>query len=193
MKGIRLLALSIFCIAFLSFTPINKKYIIIDVGHGGNDLGSVYGHFSEKDISLNIAKEIQKINEGLHKYEIVLTRSDDSYPSLSERTAQINSLSPELVISLHVNRSPQEETVQQGTEIYVQDSENSKKLAEKISKKFDARKIEGRNLHMLRETKAPAVLVELGFINNSKDRKYMTSEKGQQEIAKKFVDVFNEY
>jgi N-acetylmuramoyl-L-alanine amidase len=98
-----------------------------------------------------------------------------------------------MVISLHVNRSPQEETVQQGTEIYVQDTENSKKLAEKISKKFDARKIEGRNLHMLRETKAPTVLVELGFINNSKDREYITSEKGQKEIAQKFVDVFDEY
>lgn len=193
MKGIRLLALSIFCIAFLSFTPINKKYIIIDAGHSGNDLGSVYGHFSEKDISLNIAKEIQKINEGQNKYEIVLTRNDDSYPSLSERTTQINSLNPEMVISLHVNRSPQEETVQQGTEIYVQDTENSKKLAEKISKKFDARKIEGRNLHMLRESKAPTVLVELGFINNSKDREYITSEKGQKEIAQKFVDVFDEY
>jgi len=193
MKGIRLLALSIFCIAFLSFTPINKKYIIIDAGHGGNDFGSVYGHFSEKDISLNIAKEIQKINEGQNKYEIVLTRNDDSYPSLSERTTQINGLNPEMVISLHVNRSPQEETVQQGTEIYVQDTENSKKLAEKISKKFDARKIEGRNLHMLRETKAPTVCVELGFINNSKDREYITSEKGQKEIAQKFVDVFDEY
>jgi N-acetylmuramoyl-L-alanine amidase len=37
-----------------------------------------------------------------------------------------------------------------------------------------------KNLHILRETKAPAVLVELGFINNSKDREYMTSEKGRK-------------
>ncbi|SUX51157.1 N-acetylmuramoyl-L-alanine amidase CwlD [Chryseobacterium indologenes] len=44
---------------------------------------------------------------------------------------------------------------------------------------------------MLRETKAPAVLVELGFINNSADRAYMTSEKGQKEIAQKFVEIIN--
>ncbi|GAE64620.1 hypothetical protein CIN01S_09_01050 [Chryseobacterium indologenes NBRC 14944] len=57
--------------------------------------------------------------------------------------------------------------------------------------KFNVRKIEETNLHMLRETKAPAVLVELGFINNSADRAYMTSEKGQKEIAQKFVEIIN--
>ncbi|MCJ7933084.1 MAG: N-acetylmuramoyl-L-alanine amidase [Chryseobacterium sp.] len=193
MKGIQLFALSIFSAAFFSFTPHDKKYIVIDAGHGGNDSGAVYGRFSEKDISLSIAREIQKISEKQGKFEVVLTRNSDTYPNLSERTSQINSLNPEMVISLHVNRSPQEETTQQGTEIFVQNSESSKILAEKISKKFDAVKIEDRNLHMLRETKAPAVLVELGFINNRKDREYLTSEKGQKEIAQKFVDIFNEY
>lgn len=193
MKGSTLLALSIFSATFLSFTPLNKKYIVVDAGHGGNDLGAVYGNFSEKDISLSIAKEIQKLNKGLEKYEVILTRDSDTYPSLSERAAQINKLNPEMVISLHVNRSPQEETTHQGTEVFIQKSEASKVLAEKISQKFNARNIEERNLHILRETKAPAVLVELGFINNSADRNYITSEKGQKEIAQKFIEVFNEY
>lgn len=192
MKGITLLALSIFSTAFLSFTPLSKKYIVIDAGHGGNDLGAVYGHFSEKDISLSIAKEIQKINESQDKYEVVLTRNSDNGPSLSERTAQINYLNPEMVISLHVNRSPQEETSHHGFEVFIQNSESSKKLAEKISQKFNVQKIEERNLHILRETKAPAVLVEIGFLNNPADRDYMTSEKGQKEIAQKFVEVINE-
>ncbi|AZA80496.1 N-acetylmuramoyl-L-alanine amidase [Chryseobacterium lactis] len=192
MKGINLLAISIFSTAFLSFTPLNKKYIVIDAGHGGNDMGSVYGNFSEKDISLNIAKEIQRINESQGKYEVILTRDSDSSPTLFERTDQINKLNPEMVISLHVNSSPKAETPQQGFEVFVQNSEASKELADKISKKFKARTIEGRNLHILRETKASAVLVELGFINSAADRNYMTSEKGQQEIAQKFVEVINE-
>lgn len=153
----------------------------------------MYGNFSEKDISLGIATEIQKLNKDQEKYEVVLTRSSDTYPSLSERTAQINKLNPEMVISLHVNRSPQKETSEQGTEVFVQNTEASKMLAEKISQKFNARKIEEHNLHILRETKAPAVLVELGFINNSADRNYITSEKGQKEIAQKFIEIFNEY
>ncbi len=193
MKGITLLALSIFSTVFLSFTPLNKKYIVIDAGHGGSDHGAVYGQFTEKDITLSIAKEIQKLNGKRDQYEVILVRNEDTYPSLSERTHQINKLNPEMVISLHVNTSPQEETSKHGTEVYVQNSEASKKLAGKIYKKFNVRKIEERsNLHILRETKAPAVLIELGFINNSSDRAYITSDSGQKEIAKKFVDIINE-
>lgn len=193
MKGITLLALSIFSTALLSFTPLNKKYIVIDAGHGGNDHGAVYGNFNEKDITLSIAREIQKLNGNQDQYEVVLIRSEDTYPSLSERTSQINKLNPEMVISLHVNTSLQQETSMRGTEVYVQNSEASKKLAGKIYKKFKVRKIEERNnLHMLRETKTPAVLVELGFLNNSSDRAYITSKNGQKEIAQKFVDIINE-
>ncbi|WP_419494186.1 N-acetylmuramoyl-L-alanine amidase family protein [Chryseobacterium bernardetii] len=192
MKGTTLLALSIFSTVFLSFTPLNKKYIVIDAGHGGNDHGAVFGNFNEKDITLSIAKEIQKLNGNHDEYEVVLIRNEDTYPSLSERTNQINTLNPEMVISLHVNTSPQKETSIHGTELYVQNSEESKKLAGKIYKKFKVRKIEERsNLHILRETKAPAVLVELGFINNTADRTYITSENGQKEIAQKFVDIIN--
>ena len=193
MKGIYWLTLSVFSTAFLSFTPLNKKYIVIDAGHGGSDSGVVFGNFSEKEISLKIAKEIQKINGSQSKYEVVLTRDSDTYPSLAERTQQINELKPEMVISLHVNKSSQPEAAQQGAEVYPQASESSKNLAEKISEKFNARQIEGRNLHMLRETKVPAVLVELGFLNNTKDREYLTSEKGRKEIAQKFVEVINAY
>ncbi|RXM37982.1 N-acetylmuramoyl-L-alanine amidase [Chryseobacterium sp. CH21] len=193
MKGITLLALSIFSTAFLSFTPIDKKYIVIDAGHGGNDFGATHGEILEKNIALSVAKEIQKINESQDKYEIVLTRDSDSYPSLSERTNQINKLNPEMVISLHVNSSPEKERSDNGFEVYVQNSDVSKELAGKIYKKFNARKISESNLHILRETKAPAVLVELGFINNSENRNYITSEKGQKEIAQKFVEIINEY
>ncbi|MGG5208646.1 N-acetylmuramoyl-L-alanine amidase family protein [Chryseobacterium sp. MIQD13] len=193
MKGIKLLALSAFSASFLSFTPINKKYIVIDAGHGGNDRGTVYGNFLEKDITVNIAKEIKKLNENQDQYEVVLTRDSDTYPSLGERTEMINKLNPEIVISLHMNSDPQKETPKQGTEVYVQNTDGSKKLAEKISKKFTVGKIEERNLHMLRETKAPAVLVELGFMNNTKDREYVTSEQGQKEIAQKFTEIIREY
>lgn len=193
MKGITLLALSIFSTAFLSFTPINKKYIVIDAGHGGNDFGATYGEILEKNIALSIAKEIRKINENQDQYEVILTRDSDSYPTLAERTDLINKLNPEMVISLHVNSSPEKERSDNGFEVYVQNSDVSKELAGKIYKKFNARKISESNLHMLRETKAPAVLVELGFINNSDNRNYITSEKGQKEIAQKFVEIINEY
>lgn len=194
MKGIKLLALSVFSTAFLSFTPENKKLIVIDAGHGGTDMGSNRNGIYEKNIVLTICKEIQKFNTAQNTYEVILTRDHDTDSPLSDRTALINKLNPEMVISLHMNSSPHEESLRSGQEIFTQNTEASRKLAEKISRKFNPCPIVGeRNLHILRESKAPAVLVELGFINSTKDREYLTSEKGQKEIAQKFTEIFKEY
>ena len=193
MKAIQFFALAVFSAAFLSFTPLHKKLIIIDAGHGGNDMGARRDALTEKEITLHIAKEIQKYNEGQDAFEIVLTRDSDKDLSLPERVAKINELQPEMVVSLHINSSPKPETPNTGPEIYIQNSEGSKKLAQKISEKFNVRSIQEKNLHILRESKVPAVLVELGFINNTNDREYMVSEKGQKEIAQKFAEVFNTY
>ncbi|MCY1663082.1 N-acetylmuramoyl-L-alanine amidase family protein [Chryseobacterium sp. SL1] len=193
MKGTKLLVISVFSTAFLSFTPVDKKLIIVDAGHGGNDMGANRYGIYEKDIVLNIGKEIQKFNNSQDQYEVILTRDNDTYSQLSDRTTFINKLNPEMVISLHVNSSPKSESTEQGAELYTQNTEGSKKLADRISKKFNTLKIEEKNLHILRESKAPTVLMELGYINNTKDREYLTSEKGQKEIAQKFSEIFREY
>lgn len=193
MKGTKLFILSVFSTAFLSFTPIHKKFIIIDAGHGGEDMGANRNGIYEKNIVLNIGKEIQKFNNSQDQYEVILTRDNDTYSQLSDRTALINKLNPEMVISLHVNSSPKPESTEHGAELYTQNTEGSKKLADRISKKFNTLKIEEKNLHILRESKAPTVLMELGYINNTKDREYLTSEKGQKEIAQKFSEIFREY
>ncbi|PTT72245.1 MULTISPECIES: N-acetylmuramoyl-L-alanine amidase [Chryseobacterium] len=193
MKGTKLLVISVFSTAFLSFTPVDKKLIIVDAGHGGNDMGANRYGIYEKDIVLNIGKEIQKFNNSQDQYEVILTRDNDTYSQLSDRTTLINKLNPEMVISLHVNSSPKSESTEQGAELYTQNTEGSKKLADRISKKFNTLKIEEKNLHILRESKAPTVLMELGYINNTKDREYLTSEKGQKEIAQKFSEIFREY
>ena len=188
----KLLIAPLFALVFLSFKPIDKKIIVIDAGHGGQDKGATFEKASEKQIVLDIALKIKEINNSQSKYEVVLTRDNDSYPSLTERTDKINSLNPEMVISLHMNRTPESETSKNGHEIYIQNSDASKNIADKISKKLGNCSISEKNLHILRESKAPAVLVELGFINNTEDRKYITSQKGQKEIAQKFVEFFNE-
>ncbi|SIT26110.1 N-acetylmuramoyl-L-alanine amidase family protein [Chryseobacterium gambrini] len=193
MKGTKLLVISVFSTAFLSFTPVDKKLIIVDAGHGGNDMGANRYGIYEKDIVLNIGKEIQKFNNSQDEYEVILTRDNDTYSQLSDRTTLINKLNPEMVISLHVNSSPKPQSTEQGAELYTQNTEGSKKLADRISKKFNTLKIEEKNLHILRESKAPTVLMELGYINNTKDREYLTSEKGQKEIAQKFSEIFREY
>lgn len=192
MKAIKLLVLSLASTAILSFSPINKKIIVIDAGHGGNDIGATYKGVSEKEIVLNVASQIKKLNDSQDEYEIILTRDSDNYAGLSDRTAMINKLNPEMVISLHLNRTPEGETTKKGHEIFTQNSEASKALAQKISKKLGSCKIEEMNLHILRESKSPTVLIELGFINNKEDRDYLSSEAGQKELAQKFIEIITE-
>ena len=114
MKAIKLLVLSLASTAILSFSPINKKIIVIDAGHGGNDIGATYKGVSEKEIVLNVASQIKKLNDSQDEYEIILTRDSDNYAGLSDRTAMINKLNPEMVISLDLNRTPEGETTKKG-------------------------------------------------------------------------------
>ena len=168
-----------------------KKVVVIDAGHGGNDLGANRNGINEKEIVLNIAKKIKAQNQNKN-LEIILTRDDDSYPSLTDRTKKINDLKPDFAISLHVNNSVKESTEKKGMEVYFQDNDVSKKLAANFSEKFVDSKIKSANLDILRESKTPAILLELGFINNPEERTYLASEKGQSETAEKILKFINE-
>jgi len=192
MKALKLLFVSFASAAMLSFSTETKKVIVIDAGHGGNDFGANINGVSEKDMVLNIAQQIKKASDKDGKYEVILTRSDDTYPTLAERTEQINKLNPEMVISLHINRTLETNTSKSGHEIFIQNTQESKNLAQKLSKKLGECTIKEQNLHILRNSKSPAVLVELGYINNTKEREYMNSSTGQREIAQKFADFINE-
>ena len=168
-----------------------KKVVVIDAGHGGTDLGATREGVSEKEIVLNVAKKIKALNQN-QNLEIILTREDDSYPSLEQRTGKINELKPDYTISLHVNNSPRKTTDSKGMEVFVQENEVSKKLATKFSEKFQATKIRTGNLHILRESKVPTILLELGFMNNPEEREYLASEKGQTETAEKILKFIDE-
>lgn len=192
MKALKLLAVSFASAAMLSFSTETKKIIVIDAGHGGNDFGATMNGVSEKDMVLNIARQIKKASDKDGTYEVILTRSDDTSTTLTERTEQINKLNPEMVISLHINRTPEANTNISGHEIFIQKTSESKSLAEKLSKKLGECSIKEENLHILRNSKSPAVLVELGYINNTKEREYMNNSDGQREIAQKFADFINE-
>lgn len=192
MKALKLLAVSFASAAMLSFSTETKKIIVIDAGHGGNDFGATMNGVSEKDMVLNIARQIKKASDKDGTYDVILTRTDDTSTTLTERTEQINKLNPEMVISLHINRTPEKNTAKSGYEIFIQNTEKSKNLAEKLSAKLGECSIKEENLHILRNSKSPAVLVELGYINNIKEREYMNSSDGQREIAQKFADFINE-
>jgi N-acetylmuramoyl-L-alanine amidase len=80
--------------------------IVLDPGHGGQDKGTIGpGGLLEKDLVLEVSKELQKLlREKLGAY-VVLTRSDDSFISLEERTAIANQQQADLFLSIHANSS----------------------------------------------------------------------------------------
>ena len=83
-------------------------------------------------------------------------------------------------------------TDRKGTEIYYQNNENSKNIASKLASSFDNCLTKHLNLHILRETASPAILVELGFISNADDRNFYSSEKGQTETAEKLLKFISQ-
>ncbi|MEW6001049.1 MAG: N-acetylmuramoyl-L-alanine amidase [Nitrospirota bacterium] len=85
-------------------SPILSKTFVIDPGHGGYDSGIIFQEFREKDISLNLAKDLSAALSKRGK-RVFLTRKVDQYMSLIDRIGFVNQKNPDLFISLHSSMS----------------------------------------------------------------------------------------
>jgi N-acetylmuramoyl-L-alanine amidase len=80
--------------------------IVIDPGHGGHDTGTIGpGGLMEKNLVLDIAKELKRLLEEHLGAEVVLTREDDVFIPLEQRTAIANQHQADLFVSIHANSS----------------------------------------------------------------------------------------
>lgn len=184
-----------------SFVPVAKKdkvTIVIDPGHGGSDPGHLSdnkNHLAEKELNLLIAKKVGNYLEKLLKnIKVVYTRTDDSFPTLSDRVDLANSMGVDYYVSVHCNANAKK-TVH-GTESHVH-SLNSKKsvaLAKEFEKEFSTRagrKSRGvkdgndreHSLQVLKYTQMTSVLVECGFLTNEKEANYLNTTSGQEILA----------
>lgn len=181
----------------LAFTTIDKKVIAIDAGHGGYDAGADILGIEEKTITEAVAQKIKEQNKDSN-IEIVLIRDGDTSMDLRERTNIINKLKPDLVISLHVNGNSN--TIANGVSAYISSknktfNEQSREMAENVVDKITStgnlakRYISEAPFHILAYAQCPMVHVEMGYLSNEKDRNYITSEKGQDEIASKILEA----
>lgn len=85
---------------------LGVKTIVIDPGHGGKDPGAMAYGLKEKDIVLRIAKNLRPVLQNELGCKVVLTRNNDIFIPLEERTAIANTANADLFISLHVNAHP---------------------------------------------------------------------------------------
>ena len=91
--------------------------IVIDPGHGGHDLGTIGpGGLLEKDLVLSIALDLQSLLQEKLGAQVILTRSDDTFIALEERSAIANQFRADLFISIHANSSRSRST--SGVETY---------------------------------------------------------------------------
>ena len=80
--------------------------IVIDAGHGGHDTGTIGpGGLCEKDLVLDVAVRLKKLIETRMGSEVIMTRSDDTFIPLEERTAIANEKDADLFVSIHANAS----------------------------------------------------------------------------------------
>jgi len=142
--------------------------VVIDAGHGGRDNGASWYGVHEKTIALDVAKRVEKIlrSKGV---PTAMTRRDDTYVALDDRAAIANRYANSIFVSIHFNAHPNR-TIHGIETFYV--SPAGKTLANGIQTSI-MKKIEGRDrgikkssYAVLTRTKAPAVLVECGFISN---------------------------
>ncbi|WP_175074002.1 N-acetylmuramoyl-L-alanine amidase [Terribacillus sp. AE2B 122] len=152
--------------------------VFIDPGHGGKDSGASSFGLKEKDIVLMIAKKIaSQLKENYNDIEVMMSRTDDVFISLSERASMADKRGAELFVSIHINAGGGEgfETYRYiSTSEYGDTGRAQDVLHEAIYKEIKAENVKNRgkkvaNFAVLRETSMKAILTENLFIDNEKD------------------------
>jgi N-acetylmuramoyl-L-alanine amidase len=183
----------------------NKKFLVVlDAGHGGWDPGAkgYYGTF-EKNVNLNITRWIWILSQMDPDIEIVLTRNDDRYIELRDRTGLANKLNADLYVSVHSNAHPRSNYTH-GVEVLVANDDShpmhsknvtlAKMLQKRISQKIGAndRGIRQQTLY-IRWAKMPSVLIETGFLTNPLEELKLRNPSYQLTIAQTTLDTIRDY
>jgi N-acetylmuramoyl-L-alanine amidase len=188
--------------------------IVIDPGHGGRDEGAIANGLMEKQLTLDLGFRVERLLQTFG-FKTVLTRRDDTYLSLPERVGLANQIEHSYFLSLHFNQSasptasgvetfyatekvPPEAAwnwvgyfnkpeMREGSDTgetfagYVQDSLLTRTEAAN-------RGIKARELYMVRHTRAPAVLVEGGFLSNPFEARLIATPEYRDRLAASIVE-----
>ena len=148
--------------------------IMLDAGHGGRDPGAVYNGRQEKDDSLALTLAVGELLQE-RGVDVLYTRTTDVYESPYQKAMEANAAGADFFISIHRNSSPEANTYS-GVESLVYNKSGIKlEMAENINEQLEAVGFvnlgvkERPGLVVLRRTRMPAVLVEVGFINSDTD------------------------
>lgn len=177
-------------------TPLK---VVIDPGHGGVDVGAtgVSGQH-EKDFTLNVSKKVEKLLEQEPNIQVFMTRVDDQFISQEsrQRPNYANEIEADLFISIHGNTFSDPNV--SGTETFYY-HKHSQHFAEIMQKHvvdatgFRDRGALKKDLFVVKDTKMPAALIEIGYLTNPQDESDMWDEDFQNRVADAIVEGIKEY
>ncbi|GLC79114.1 N-acetylmuramoyl-L-alanine amidase [Lacrimispora brassicae] len=187
-----------------------RTIVVIDAGHGGADPGASYAGRQEKNDNLKLAMAVGRIlaDNGV---DVRYTRTDDTYNTPLEKAMMANDAEADFLVSIHRNAMPVPGTGS-GIEVLVFEDKGvpgmlARNIGEALNKAGFANlgTVERPGLVILKRTKIPTVMVEVGFIDNEADNDLfdqnfdaiaqaiadgiMNSIKEQEEIRPEYYQV----
>lgn len=178
-------------------TNISEATIVIDPGHGGTDVGAEsQSKTYEKNFTLKYAKAIKADLEKTGA-RVVLTRPGDDTKSLGDRARLSSKIEADAYISLHFDSSDQSDSGS-GVTTYYYEKNKDGQLASDINDQLknlaiDNRGTQQKDLYVLHYNSQPSVLLELGYINSSKDYKHIKSDSYKEKVAQDVTNGLKEY
>lgn len=174
--------------------PMSKHTVCLDPGHGpGNVNGSPDGTYKEWEFTWDMAQRIKPLLEA-QGVGVVLTKTADNYPSLTDRANISNKATPDCFVSIHTNAYGEGGwSSASGLEIYTSAGPMTAKrnvLASDLVNAFHAAGVSLRSepikhemYTVLAKTDAPAALIEYGFHTNKTDTEYLKDSKYRDKLA----------
>jgi len=192
-----------------------NKVVYLDAGHGGYDPGASYFGISEKSLTLAIQSRVKAKLES-EGYQVVTTRTSDTYVDLTDRSRAANASESDIFVSIHINASGS--SAAQGIETYYYQPyaeypsrinatyhanptrlSMSDTLANAIQSSLinatgaQNQGVKHQTFAVLRETTAPAVLLELGFLSNPQEAARLNTSAYQETLANAIVAAIKSY
>ncbi|MBD2465442.1 N-acetylmuramoyl-L-alanine amidase [Oscillatoria sp. FACHB-1407] len=178
-------------------TPIARRVVVIDPGHGGRDPGAIgIGGIQEKEIVLAIAQEVASLLER-QGVQAVMTRRDDRTLDLEPRVTFAERANADLFVSIHANATASGSNAN-GAETYYS-SGAGRQLAQAIQSNLiqatgmNDRGVKQARFYVLTQTSMPAALVEVGFVTGQQDVRRLSSPTSRSQIAGAITDGILQY
>jgi len=178
----------------------NKFSVVIDPGHGGPDPGAIgIGGIRETDVVLEVSKIVKKLlsEKGV---KARLTRKNEVNLDLPPRVSFANNTNADIFVSIHANASRGKRRDINGLETFYFRGWRGRLLAKKIQKQIlrvspgsPDRGVKQGRFYVIKNTKMPAVLVEIGFLTGRLDARRLEKNSHRKRLAYAIAKGILEY